>query len=189
MATGVSMDDSTKERIKALLATGMAKNAVAKEVGVSWASVDKVSKEQPDNLENLREQKRMQFIDRLWNSMDKALGLADKRIELALDANRKLDELSDMVGDSDLDPKKAIELQQALANISAVPLGQISTFIGTIYDKHALMTGGKTGQFGVSGGLDNTNTDLTNMSPDERRARIDELNRRRGNGAPSAAGG
>jgi len=29
----------------------------------------------------------------------------------------------------------------------------------------------------------NVNTDLTNLSPDERRARIDELNRRRGNGA------
>jgi transposase len=150
MATGVSLDDQTKERIKALLANGMAKNAIAKEVGVSWASVDKVSKEEPDNLESLREHKRAEFIDRLWNSMDKALGLADKRIELALDANQKLDELSEAVGDTDLDPKKAIELQRAIENISAVPLGQISTFIGTIYDKHALMTGGKTGDIGVS---------------------------------------
>jgi hypothetical protein len=29
----------------------------------------------------------------------------------------------------------------------------------------------------------NTNQDITQLSPDERRARIDELNRRRGNGA------
>lgn len=46
-----------------------------------------------------------------------------------------------------------------------------------------------TDKLKLEGGLNNTNTDLTNMSPDERRARIDELNRRRGTGAYSAAGG
>lgn len=33
----------------------------------------------------------------------------------------------------------------------------------------------------------NMNTDLTRMSPDERRARINELNRRRGNGTDSSS--
>lgn len=33
----------------------------------------------------------------------------------------------------------------------------------------------------------NHNTDMTNLSTDERRARIDELNRRRGNGTPTTA--
>ena len=52
------IDDRTKEHIKQLLATGMAKNAVAKQVGVSWATVDKVSKEEKDSLESLRDQKK-----------------------------------------------------------------------------------------------------------------------------------
>jgi phage terminase small subunit len=39
----------------------------------------------------------------------------------------------------------------------------------------------------MSGGLNNTNQDLTGMTPEERRARIEELNRRRGNGAHSAS--
>lgn len=39
----------------------------------------------------------------------------------------------------------------------------------------------------VSGGMNNTVQDLTGLSPEERRARIDELNRRRGNGAHSSA--
>lgn len=39
----------------------------------------------------------------------------------------------------------------------------------------------------LSGGLNNTTTDLTKMSPDERRARIDELNRKRGVGASPSA--
>jgi hypothetical protein len=112
--------------------------------------VNRISLEEPDKIEEFRDIKRMQFVDRLWNSMDSALKLADKRITLAIDANQKLDELSEGVGDADIDPKKAIELQRAIETISSVPLGQISTFIGTIYDKHALMTGGKTADIGLS---------------------------------------
>lgn len=41
-------------------------------------------------------------------------------------------------------------------------------------------------EVGLSGGLNNTTQNLTDMSPEERRARIDELNRRRGIGAPAA---
>lgn len=54
--------ESLKEKIRALLATGQAKNAVAKKIGVSWATVDKVSKENPEELESLREQKKVEFI-------------------------------------------------------------------------------------------------------------------------------
>ena len=150
MGAGVALDDQTKERIKALLATGKAKNQIAKEVGVSWATVDKVSKEAPDEIESLREQKRAQFIDRLWNSMDRALGLADKKIEIAMEAAEKLDVIYDKIADSELDFKQKQELINSINNLSSVPLGQISTFIGTIYDKHALMTGGKTADIGLT---------------------------------------
>ena len=40
----------------------------------------------------------------------------------------------------------------------------------------------------VDANNNNLNTDLTGLSPSERRARIDELNRRRGNGTHSASG-
>lgn len=40
----------------------------------------------------------------------------------------------------------------------------------------------------LSGGLDNTTQSLDSMTPAERRARIDELNRRRGAGAAPTAG-
>lgn len=148
----MALSDEKREQVKALLATGAAKNDVAKKVGCSWATVDSISKEAPDEIESFRDDKRKQFIDRLWNSMDKALGLADKRIQLALESSDKLDELHDAIGDA-LDPKKAHELQTAINNLSTVPLGQISTFIGTIYDKHALMTNQNTANVGVNGGL------------------------------------
>jgi len=145
----MALSDERREEIKALLATGLSKNDIAKRCKVSWATVDTLSKQEPDKIENIREHKRTEFIDRLWNSMDKALGLADKRIQMALEASDKLDQLSDEIGDAGLDPKKAQELQNAITNLSTIPLGQISTYIGTIYDKHALMTGGKTSDVGV----------------------------------------
>ncbi|MGN7457882.1 terminase small subunit [Paenibacillus pasadenensis] len=40
----------------------------------------------------------------------------------------------------------------------------------------------------LSGGLDNTSQDVGNLSPEQRRARIDELNRRRGIGTDRAPG-
>lgn len=119
MATGVSLDDKTKERIKALLATGMAKNAVAKEVGVSWASVDKVSKEKHDDLENLREHKRQEFINKLWENIEDAIDLGHSMVK------------------------------EAKQGIRDIPLSHISTYAGTLYDKHALMTGGKTANVSV----------------------------------------
>lgn len=64
------IDDRTKEHIKQLLATGMAKNAVAKQVGVSWATVDKVSKEEKDSLESLRDQKKQQWIEEAWKTIN-----------------------------------------------------------------------------------------------------------------------
>lgn len=147
MAAGDYLGDDKREHIKALLATGKAKNWVAKEVGVSWATVDKISKEAPDEIENLRDNKRTEFIDRLWGSMDKALGLADKKIKLAIEAS----DLLDKVDGADISEKSKVELQEAIDTINNIPLGQISTFIGTIYDKHALMTGEKTGDVNVDG--------------------------------------
>ena len=146
----MALSDEKREEVKALLATGISKNDIAKRCKLSWSTVDNISKEEPDKIEKFREHKRTEFIDRLWSSMDKALGLADKRIQIAMEASDKLDELVDTIGDSDLDFKKAQELQNAISNLSTIPLGQISTFIGTIYDKHALMTGGKTADIGMT---------------------------------------
>ncbi len=120
MAKGIQPDDQTKERVKALLAAGKAKNQVAKEVKLSWATVDKISKEDPDELEDLREQKRTAMIGKLWANMEDALELGHSIVK------------------------------RAKSGEAEVPLSHISTYYGTLYDKHALMTGGKTAEVGVT---------------------------------------
>lgn len=114
MAKGIQPDDETKERVKTLLAEGKAKNQVAKEVGLSWATVDKISKEEPDKLENLRETKKQDLIDKLWDNIVAAQELGFQMIKEAKTGQRD------------------------------IPLGQISTYLGTLYDKRALMNNEST---------------------------------------------
>lgn len=118
MGAGVALDDEKKEHIKALLTTGKSKNLIAKEVGVSWATVNKVSKENPDKLEELREDKKQQMIDNIWASLVDAQELGHSMIK------------------------------EAKQGVRDIPLNQISTYYGTLYDKMALMNGENTQNIG-----------------------------------------
>lgn len=118
MGAGVALDDAKKEQIKALLTTGKSKNQVAKDCKVSWATVDKVSKEEPDHLETLREDKKQKMIDAIWNSLVDAQQLGHSMIK------------------------------EAKQGVRDIPLNQISTYYGTLYDKMALMNGESTQNIG-----------------------------------------
>lgn len=110
----MALSDEKREQVKALLATGLAKNDIAKKCKISWATVDSISKQAPDEIESLREQKRTEFIDALWNTIVSAQELGVQMIAEAKTGQRD------------------------------IPLGQISTFLGTLYDKRALMLGEST---------------------------------------------
>lgn len=120
MGAGIPPNDEQRETIKALLSLGKSKNQVAKEVGMSWATIDKVSKEAPDEVENLREQKRSAFVNKLWENIEDAIELGHSMIK------------------------------EAKTGVREIPLSHISTYVGTLYDKQALMTGGKTADVGIS---------------------------------------
>lgn len=116
----MALSDEKREQVKALLATGAAKNDVAKRCKVSWATVDAISKEEPDKIESFREDKRQAFINKLWENIEDAIELGHSMVK------------------------------EAKQGIRDIPLSNISTYVGTLYDKHALMTGGKTADIGVS---------------------------------------
>lgn len=120
MGAGIPPNDEQRETIKALLSLGKSKNLVAKEMKMSWATIDKVSKESIDEVEDLREQKRSEFVKKLWANIEDAIELGHAMIIEAKENKRE------------------------------IPLSHISTYVGTLYDKQALMTGGKTAEIGVS---------------------------------------
>lgn len=123
---GQKLTDELKERIRAALVQTENKNEIAKAFNVSWSTVDKLAKEisgspeKEKEFEKLRDDKKKRLIDKLWDNI--------------IDA-------------SELGHAMIIEAKEGKRDI---PLGQVSTYLGTIYDKHALMTGGKTQDIGLS---------------------------------------
>lgn len=117
----MALSDEKREQIKALLATGAAKNDVAKKCNVSWSTVDNIAKEAPDKIESYREQKKQEFINKIWDNIEDAIELGHTMIK------------------------------EAKENKRDIPLSHISTYVGTLYDKQALMNGDPTAN--VGGGL------------------------------------
>ena len=117
---GQQISDELKENIRALLVLGNSKNDIAKKIGVSWSTVQKMAKqieedpEENEKFEKLRDDKKKQLIDSLWNNIVDAAALGHKMITEAHEGTRD------------------------------IPLGQISTYLGTLYDKRALMNNEST---------------------------------------------
>lgn len=152
----VKKDDKTREKVKAYLATGKSKNWIAKKLNISWDTVNRISKESPDEIANLREQKKQEFINKIWEDMESALALGRQKIKLATVATEtfqeKIDRLIELLEDNEeTNGKDIIELIKALSSITSIPLSHISTYFGTLYDKQALMSGEATGRNEITG--------------------------------------
>jgi len=148
----MALTDAQREQIKSLLATGASKNSIAKQCNVSWSTVDLISKENPDQFETIREQKRMQFIDKLWTNMEDAIELGHQRIKMAKESSDRAEELIEqMLEGEEVDAQKVMELSNLLDKVNSIPLSHLSTYFGTLYDKQALMNGDPTAN--VGGGL------------------------------------
>lgn len=128
----MALSDEKKETVKALLATGMAKNAIAKQCKISWDTVNNISLEEPDKIESIREDKKQELINKLWDNIVDAASLGHSMIKEAKEGKRD------------------------------IPLGQISTYLGTLYDKRALMNNESTANTSVTVKLEGELTQWAN---------------------------
>lgn len=117
---GQKLTEELKEQIRAHLVISDNWNEIAKTLKVSWSTVQKIAKEVKSNpeenekYEKLRDDKKQDLINKLWDNIVAAQELGFKMIDEAKEGKRD------------------------------IPLGQISTYLGTLYDKRALMVGEST---------------------------------------------
>ena len=111
---GQKLTDELKERIRAALSSNNNVREIAREYKVSPSSVMKIRDEKPDEFEQLRTDKKQQMIDKIWDTLQDAADLGHEMIK------------------------------QARQGARDIPLSQISTYYGTLYDKRALMMGEST---------------------------------------------
>ncbi len=107
--------------------------------------IDEFKETQPEKFEALRKEKKQKFIAQADAIIEKAARLIDRRLQTALEREGELDKLIDeMAKNGDL---KATERTAIINKIKALEiqrLSDISTTLGTIYDKRALAAGEAT---------------------------------------------
>lgn len=61
------------EEVKALLAIGLSQRKIAEQTGISLATVNDISQREADEVEQLRTLKKIEFIDKAWDVIEKYL--------------------------------------------------------------------------------------------------------------------
>ena len=170
MARGQKYNDDIKEKAFALLAVNNNVQEVAKQLDLPYNTVKtwekkflKEAEEQQkvkaeaennqeaednqdtnlrtENLVELRNKKKKEFVDSSWNIISKAQTLLERRITRALEKEDELDSLVSEIEQldyKDLSQEQRKALHRKMAAIKVEDVGKLATMLGTLYDKQAL---------------------------------------------------
>lgn len=170
MARGQKYNDDIKEKAFALLAVNNNVQEVAKQLDLPYNTVKtwekkflKEAEEQQkakaeaennqeaedkqdtnlrtENLVELRNKKKKEFIDSSWNIISKAQELLERRITRALENEDQLDDLVkeiEQLDYQDLNQEQRKALYRKMAAIKIEDIGKLAITLGTLYDKQAL---------------------------------------------------
>ena len=157
MPRGVKTDSQMIANIMASYALTNSYNATAKELGISDSTVKKVIMENQEEFGKVHEQKKEEFSSKASKIVDKALELLDRRFDKALNSEEKLEELIDIVmyeddpdAEEKLTYKQKLDIAKKLSRIELNSLSEITTSMGTLYDKMRLANGQSTNNVSVS---------------------------------------
>lgn len=149
MARGKKTDNETIYKIMLSMFNTNNFSETGRQLNIPQKTVEKVFKENKDKAEfaKLCEQKKEEFVDKATRIIDKATTLLEKKIDIALEQQEGINKILDDV--MDLKDKDAnYQRKKALANkIEALQLNRLSeltTAVGTLYDKRALAQGEST---------------------------------------------
>ncbi len=157
MARGKRIDGEIREQAFALMATNHGAAYVADKLKIPYSTVktweknwlseakrnaDKGGgKKGKKNLEELRNEKKESFVFSAWRSIEKATNLLEHRIDRALFNEMALDKLLEIALDADISKLSQTEKNAICAKLASLKLEstrELSTVIGTLYDKQAL---------------------------------------------------
>lgn len=152
MPRGVKTSPEMIEKIIASYLITNSYNKTSKDLKIAETTVrnivEKRQKEDPEKFAKVREEKKEYFADKANAIIDKALKLVDKRIESALNEDATLDALIDQIQGIDKEELSAQEKNSIISKIRKLQLNSLSeltTVIGTLYDKQRVAKGESTG--------------------------------------------
>jgi len=147
MAQGVITDRETLYKVMLCWFVTRNYSEVERRIGVPRKTVEKLVKEHQNDEEftKLFQQKKEEFIETADRIINKATTLLEKRLDTALDNQDELEEMIYDVYNADKDEikenqKKAIV--QKLSKMQINSLNEITTALGTMYDKKQIAQNG-----------------------------------------------
>ena len=97
-----------------------------------------------DEYAEKRREVREGFIETASRAIENGAELINRRMELALKHQQELDDLLNDIPDGELTAVQKQELRTKIRSLELYKLNEISTAIGTLYDKRALAQGQST---------------------------------------------
>lgn len=143
-----------KEKIIALYCAGFSQAEISKSLGVPKSTIcqqlKKYREENPNSeIEQIRTEKKNEFVSQAWGVLNDSLDLLRGRISTALKHEAELDDLIEEVyADGDIKEAEKKNLVGKLRTLQTHNIKDLSTVIGTLYDKQALAQGESTQNIG-----------------------------------------
>lgn len=149
MARGRKTDPETIYKIMASYAITRNTRQTARVLDMPPSTVSKVVEENKEKEEfrQLCEKKKKDFAQKASDIIDKGLALLERRLNTALEHEEELNALIENIYTSSKEEISQKEKRTLITKIKALQLqklGDITTAIGTLYDKRALARGEST---------------------------------------------
>ena len=163
MARGKKTEPEMIYKVMALWFTNYNMRETARQLDMPLTTVkDIVDKNKnAEEFEELRTQKQKEFADKATEVIEKGLLLLNRRLDRAISDEEELDDLIDEIYFTDKDEMSFTEKSQLINKIKGLQLQsvkELTTAIGTLYDKRALSKGEMTQNLGFA-----TNFDLDKL--------------------------
>lgn len=145
MAKGKKSTDEIKERAFAEYAVCGNYKEVAKKLKVPYSTVRGwIKSKPPDELDNLRNEKKKEFIEGANEFIKNGVALMNRRVKTAIEKECELEKIIDEI--YRLDPREVPEQVKQLAvsklrTLQVQDIKSIAVAVGTMYDKRALAEG------------------------------------------------
>lgn len=167
MAQGSKYTDEQKEQALAMLTT-MSFKAVSKSLKIpentlrDWKNnAEKINPE----FVKLRNKKKEEFVEKSWSIIEKANKLIEKKLDRALSAEEDIENIVKKAKNSEnLEKDDIANLIKNIHKLGIENIGQVSTVIGTLYDKQALINKEATTRLGADKELEEV---LKNLQGEE----------------------
>lgn len=149
MAKGKKTDNETLYKIMLSMFSTNNFNETSRQLGIPAKTVEKIYKENKDKEEfaKLCVQKKDEFIETATRIINKATTLLEKRLETALNNQDELEEIIDQIWQmdkKDYNETKKRAMVNKISKMQLNSLSEITTALGTIYDKRNLAEGKST---------------------------------------------